>query len=74
MERESEEMSFVNEASWDRIIRVVLGIVMLYLGWAGVVRGSLGVVFQYLGLLPLITGLVGWCPAYALLRFRTKKA
>jgi hypothetical protein len=27
-----------------------------------------------LGLLPTVTGPVGWCPACALLRFRTKKA
>lgn len=67
-------MSHINEAPWDRIARVVLGIVMLYLGWSGVVGGTVGVVLQYLGLVPLITGLVGWCPIYALLRFRTKKA
>ncbi len=67
-------MSFINEAPWDRIVRVVLGVVMLYLGWAGVVGGTLGVVFRYLGLLPLVTGLIGWCPAYSLLRIRTHKA
>jgi len=25
----------INEASWDRIVRVVLGIVLLSLGWGG---------------------------------------
>ncbi len=54
-------------------MRVVLGAIMLYLGWAGVVGGTLGVVLRYLGLLPLLTGIVGFCPAYALLRFRTKQ-
>jgi hypothetical protein len=67
-------MSYVNEAAWDRIARVVLGAVLLYLGWAGVVTGPLGVVFRYLGFLPLITGIVGWCPAYALLRIRTDRS
>jgi len=38
-------MGFVNEAGWDRIVRVVLGIVLLYLGWGGVVAGGLGLVF-----------------------------
>jgi len=67
-------MKFVNEASWDRIVRIVLGVVLLYLGWAGVVGGTLGVVFQWLGFVPLITGIAGWCPAYSLLKFRTNKA
>jgi len=32
----------VNEATWDRAIRVVAGLVLLYLGWGGVVAGTLG--------------------------------
>lgn len=67
-------MSFINEAGWDRTLRVVVGVVLLYLGWAGVVTGTLGTVFKILGFLPLLTGLVGWCPAYALFRMRTNKA
>jgi hypothetical protein len=66
-------MSFINEARWDRTLRVVVGVVLLYLGWAGVVTGTLGTVFKYFGFLPLVTGLVGWCPAYSLLRTRTNK-
>ena len=63
----------INEAGWDRGIRVIVGIVLLYLGWAGVVTGTLGLVLKIGGLLPLITGLVGWCPAYTLLGWRTKR-
>ncbi len=66
-------MKFINEASWDRILRVVVGIVLLYLGWGGVVTGGLGVFFQWFGFVPLITGLVGFCPLYALLKFRTNR-
>jgi len=66
-------MSFVNEASWDRIVRVVLGIVLLYLGWAGVVTGGWGTFFKFVGFVPLLTGLVGFCPLYTLLKFRTNK-
>lgn len=29
----------VNQANWERIVRVVLGIVMLALGWGGFVPG-----------------------------------
>lgn len=64
----------VNEAGWERIIRVVIGLVLLYLGWAGVVTGSLGLIFKILGFIPLITGLIGWCPLYSLLRVSTRKA
>lgn len=67
-------MSFINEAGWDRVLRVSAGIALLYLGWAGVVTGALGTFFKFFGFLPLITGLVGWCPAYSLFRTRTNKA
>jgi hypothetical protein len=63
----------INEAGWDRVVRVILGIVMLYLGWA-VFAGGLGLAFKVIGLIPLFTGLVGWCPLYALFKFRTLKA
>ncbi|MFN7035709.1 MAG: DUF2892 domain-containing protein [Bellilinea sp.] len=64
-------MSFVNESTVDRIIRVVVGVLLLALGWGGVVTGTLGTVFKFLGFLPLLTGLIGWCPAYSLFKFRT---
>ncbi len=67
-------MKFANESVIDRGIRVALGIVMLALGWAGVVTGGWGVVFKIGGLLPLLTGLTGFCPLYAILKFRTNRA
>lgn len=67
-------MSYVNEAGWDRVVRVALGVLLLALGWGGVVGGGWGLAFKVLGFVPLITGLVGWCPAYALLRIRTRKS
>lgn len=67
-------MSFINEAGWDRIGRVVLGVVLLALGWGGVVDGTLGTVLKVVGFIPLVTGLVGWCPLYAIFRFRTNEA
>jgi hypothetical protein len=63
----------VNEATWDRIARTALGVVVLYLGWANVVTGGWGLVLKIVGFLPLLTGLVGWCPTYALLKVSTKK-
>ncbi len=60
-----------NEASWDRIARVVLGVALIYVGFSGTVSGGLGVFLGVLGFVPLVTGLVGWCPIYATTKFRT---
>ena len=63
----------VNEAGWDRVARVVLGVVLLVVGF-GVLDGTLGVVVGVVALVPLLTGLVGWCPLYSVLGIRTNKA
>ena len=67
-------MSFMNESTVDRAIRVVAGIALLVFGWGGVVEGTLATVFRYLGFIPLLTGLAGWCPLYALGRISTRGA
>ena len=61
-----------NEARWDRIVRIVLGIVLMALGFSHVIAGTAGTVVGMIGLIPLLTGLIGWCPAYAVLHFGTK--
>ncbi len=63
-----------NESGLDRVIRVVLGIVLLALNLGGVVSGSWGIVLLVVGGLAIVTGLMGFCPLYALLRIRTRKA
>ena len=62
-----------SETSWDRLARIVLGIVLLIIGF-GVMDGVAGVVVGLVALVPLLTGLIGWCPLYALFGFRTNKA
>ena len=62
----------INEASWDRTARVILGIVLLIVGFAAV-RGTAGTIIGIVGLLPLVTGLPGWCLLYSLFGFGTKK-
>jgi len=64
----------INESNIDRVIRVTIGLVVLGLGWLEIVPGTLGLVFKILGFLPLLTGLIGFCPVYALINIRTKKA
>ena len=67
-------MKYLNEAGWDRIVRIVLGVALLYLGWAGVVTGGWGTFLIVIGFVPLLTGLVGFCPIYAIFKVRTIKA
>lgn len=55
-----------NEAIWDRMIRVVLGIGLLSLVFVGP-QTPWGIV----GVVPLLTGLVGFCPLYRLLGLST---
>ncbi len=60
-----------NESNLDRIIRVVLGIILLALVFTSVVTGFLGIVFIVLGALALLTGVVGVCPLYLALKIHT---
>ena len=55
-----------NEAGWDRALRALFGIVLLYVAWAGIAAGWLTGVAIGVGIVLLITGLVGWCPLYSL--------
>ncbi len=63
-----------NVASWDRIVRVVLGLVLGYLVIAGVITGALAIVLGIVGVVFLITGIVGFCPLYSALKLSTRRA
>ncbi len=63
-----------NESSWDRLIRVVLGIALVGLNLGSVVTGSWGLILLAVGAILILTGLTGFCPLYALLKIRTRKA
>lgn len=62
----------VNEANWDRIARVVIGVAMIGVGLA-VVGGTGGIVLAVVGLIPLVTGAVGTCPLYSVFGISTCK-
>lgn len=55
-----------NEGSLDRVVRIVLGLVLLALAFFGP-KTWLGM----LGLVPLVTGIVGFCPLYRLVGLKT---
>lgn len=55
-----------NEGKFDRIVRIVAGIIILSLVFLGPQTA-----WGYLGLVPLFTGLVGVCPVYAMLGLNT---
>jgi uncharacterized membrane protein YqaE (UPF0057 family) len=55
-----------NVGGIDKIIRIVLGLVLIGLA----VTGTVGM-WGYLGIVPLATGLLGWCPPYAIFGFNT---
>ena len=50
----------------ERIIRVLLGLMLVSLAFVGPAN-----LWFLLGIVPLATGLVGWCPPYAILGINT---
>lgn len=66
-------MKYVNQASWDRVVRIILGIILLVLYFTGTVSGTWGIVLMVIGFIALLTGIIGICPAYLLLKMRTNK-
>jgi hypothetical protein len=56
-----------NEATFDRILRVALGLVGISLVFVGPMTP-----WGWLGVVPLATGLLGSCPLYTVLGFGTK--
>lgn len=56
----------VNIHSAERLVRIVIGAVLVSLAFWGPAN-----YWFLLGLVPLLTGLIGWCPPYALLGIST---
>lgn len=55
-----------NVGGIDRILRIVLGLVLIGL----TLTGTIGV-WGWLGVVPLATGAIGWCPPYAIFGWNT---
>lgn len=63
----------INESTIDRGIRIVVGLLLLFLGFGGYVTGTAGTVLKVLGFIPLLTGLIGFCPLYTLFKIKTNR-
>ena len=64
-------LTFRNLATWDRVVRVAFGVTALALSGAGFLPDLGRLALLLFGWVPLLTGVLGWCPVYSLLRFRT---
>lgn len=56
----------MNEGKIDRILRVILGLVLISLVFVGPQTP-----WGWVGIVPLLTGLVGFCPLYTLIGMNT---
>lgn len=63
-----------NETMVDRIIRVVVGALLIYAWYAMLVTGAIAIVALIIGIVLVITGLVGWCPLYSLFGIGARKS
>ncbi len=57
-----------NVGGIDRILRIVVGLILIGLTLTGTVG-----VWGWLGIVPLATGALGWCPPYAIFGWSTCK-
>ena len=65
-------MTFTNEGTWDRVIRILLAVALGYVAWV-TWPATISIVSLVIGGIALVTGLVGWCAAYALFGISTKR-
>ncbi len=63
----------VNEAGWDRIVRLILAVILGYLGFFQMKGTTAGIILDIIAVILLVTAVVGFCPLYSVLGFATKK-
>ncbi|VVB88067.1 Uncharacterised protein [uncultured archaeon] len=55
----------------DRVVRIVVGIVLLYVAATGMVQGIVMYIAGLLGLIMLATAILAYCPLYVPLKINT---
>ena len=64
----------INEGTADRVIRVILGSVLIYTGVIQMdLSGALAYIVVLIGLIMLITGIIGHCGLYTVIGINTLK-
>jgi len=57
----------------DMILRLIIGVLFIYLGYANVNVQILKTIFLVLGIISIIEWLIGYCPMYDMLGIRSSK-
>ncbi|GBF51356.1 hypothetical protein LPTSP4_28920 [Leptospira ryugenii] len=63
---------FQNMGVYDRLGRVIVGLVLGGLYFAGVLQGTVAIVLAVVAVVLIGTSAVGFCPAYLPFKFSTK--
>ena len=71
----------INEGTWDRVIRVAVGVALGYVAWstwpteASLLSrtGVVSFVSLVIGTIAFVTGVVGWCALYRIFGISTNK-
>jgi hypothetical protein len=62
-----------NMGTADRVIRTIIALVILALYINGSLSGALGIILLIIAAIFIATSIVGFCPAYTLFNFSTRK-
>ena len=62
-----------NLSRTDRMVRVLLGVILLALPLSEWVEGLTAAALLIFAWVPIVTGLAGWCPVYILFGFSTSR-
>jgi len=63
-----------NEGTVDRVIRVILGFILIYIGAIQMdLSGALAFIVVLIGLILLISGIIGYCGLYTVIGINTLK-
>ncbi|MGB8493364.1 MAG: DUF2892 domain-containing protein [Candidatus Acidiferrum sp.] len=60
-----------NVGTTDRVIRIVLGVILIALGLSHVVTGRLAIAAYVVGAIALVTGVFRYCPAWSVFGINT---
>ena len=71
----------INEGTWDRVVRLVIGVTLAYVAWSTWPSGEsflsatsvVSFVSLVIGMIALVTGVIGWCALYETFRISTNK-